>query len=300
MPDTAGKYASDDRSRFQTVLSASRRTDIPAFYIEWFLSCLDRGSFSVENPFSKQTRTLEFRPEDIHSIVFWSKNYAPLLASKQALEDYNCYFHFTINSPVPVLEPAIPPLASRFDQVRALAGWRGPDKLMWRFDPIVIWEEGGHRKNNLCSFEHIAETLSKTGVHRLTMSVMDRYRKIDLRIRRKKGFEFVYPEPAESREILEPLIEHAVDRGFEVSLCCEKELVKMIDHPMVKKGKCIDGELLTRLFGAGADLSPDRGQRRSSGCGCSVSFDVGSYTSQPCLHNCLYCYANPARTAPAG
>jgi hypothetical protein len=279
----------------RTVLSASRRTDIPAFYLDWFLSCLERGRFDVENPFSRKTRTLGFVPSDIHSIVFWSKNYAPLIESKIPLEDFNLFFHFTINSPVSLLEPGVPPLADRLTQASKLADWRGPDKLMWRFDPVVVWEKNGIRENNLSSFLNIAGEMTRIGVRRLTISVMDRYRKIDMRTRGLAGFEFIYAAAAESAELIRPYVEAALEMGSEVSLCCEKELLAILSPLPVKQGKCINGELLNDLFGPGADLTADRGQRRKNGCGCTLSFDVGSYASQPCRNNCLYCYANPQK-----
>jgi len=275
------------------VLSASRRTDIPAFYMDWFLVCLQHGRFEVENPFSRREKTFTFSGPDIHSIVFWSKNYAPLIDSKDMLDGFNLFFHFTINTPVPVLEPGVPPLESRLAQARALAAWRGPDKLTWRFDPVVVWEENGKRRDNLTSFHPIAAELAKIGVRRLTLSVMDRYRKIDIRTKSHPGFAFIYPGAAEAAELIRPLIETALDMGFEVCLCCERELMMNLSPLPVRKGKCIDGQLLNYLFGAGADLSADRGQRRREGCGCTVSFDVGSYARQPCRNDCLYCYANP-------
>ena len=281
----------------KTVISASRRTDIPACYMSWFLSCLSQGLFEVENPFTRKDTIFRFRPGDIHSIVFWSKNYGALLREKNPLKRYNLYFHFTINTPVPVFDPGIPPLAERLAQARELAGWRDAAHIMWRFDPVVVWEEAGVRKNNLASFLLIAAELKKIGVTRLTLSMMDRYRKIDRRTVSIEGFRFIYPDSAEAGALLKPFIESALDMGFEVGLCCEKELLLSLSQLSVKQGRCIDGKLLSALFGEGADTSPDRGQRKSLGCGCTVSFDIGSYSRQPCRNNCLYCYANPESTA---
>ncbi|MFQ6104782.1 MAG: DUF1848 family protein [Candidatus Glassbacteria bacterium] len=281
----------------KNVLSASRRTDIPAFYMDWFISCLARGHFDVCNPFSNKVKILYASPEDIHSIVFWSKNYGHLLESKDHLREYNLFFHFTLNTFVPKLEPGLSPLDERLEQAKALSRWRGADRLMWRFDPVVLWEEEGKRSNNLSGFHYIAKSLRRIGIERLTLSMMDRYAKIEKRIHGLPAFRFIYPDKEEAAGILGTLAEDALDMGFEVSFCCEKELLELLPSLPVRQGRCIDGELLTRLFGAGADLSPDRGQRRGQGCGCTVSIDVGSYSRQPCLNNCLYCYANPAVTA---
>jgi len=280
----------------QIVLSASRRTDIPAFYLDWFLTCLTRGRFDVENPFSRKQRTLLFCSSDIHSIVFWSKNYAPLIDSKEKLEDFDLFFHFSINTPIAILEPGVPPLESRLAEARALAEWRGPEKLSWRFDPIVVWEEDGIRRDNLASFTPIAAELAGIGVRRLTLSMMDRYRKIDIRTKGLQGFDFLYPDTTESAELIRPPVEIALDMGFEVSLCCERELLETLSPLPIMQGKCINGELLNDLFGPGAGISRDKGQRKEQGCGCTTSFDVGSYAHQPCRNNCLYCYANPEKT----
>ncbi len=282
----------------KTVISASRRTDIPAFYLDWFGSCLETGVFEVENTRSRRVTMRRLAPRDIHSIVFWSKNYGPLLGSRGRFEKYNLFFHFTMNTEVPLLEPGVVPLEERLDQARRLARWRGPETIMWRFDPVAVWEEHGGRRDNLGQFSRIAAGMRSIGVRRLTLSVMDRYRKIDRRVRGIAGFRFVYPDHDEAAGILRPLVEEAGRLGFEVSLCSERELLGRLEKGAVslRRGSCIDGPLLSDLFGPGAPVAADRGQRRSRGCGCTVSFDVGSYTRHPCRHRCLYCYANPALT----
>ena len=103
------------------VISISRRTDIPAHYVDWLTGCVGDGEVCVANPFNPtQQRTVPLRCEDVHTLVFWSKNYRPLLDNVQALEIYpNLFFHFTVND-CAELEPRIPALSERLEQVRQL------------------------------------------------------------------------------------------------------------------------------------------------------------------------------------
>ncbi len=111
---------------FGTVISASRRTDIPAFYMPWFMNCLEHGSVDVKNPFNGVISRIDLRPEKVHSIVFWSKNYGPFLdgcyAEKIAAQGYRMFFQFTLNTSSEIFEPYIPSFELRVAQMRQLRG----------------------------------------------------------------------------------------------------------------------------------------------------------------------------------
>jgi DNA repair photolyase len=278
------------------VISASRRTDIPAFYLDWFLAGLSRGYFVALNPFNGARRQVSTHPQQVHSIVFWSKDYTRLLERAGELAAYRLFFQFTLNSESPGLEPRLPPLEARLAQFRALAERFGAAAVNWRFDPIVCWEQEGVRRNNLGQFEMILEAAAGAGIRRLTFSFMDRYAKAERRAA-AGGLRFYYPGLAEMLELATPLAEAARAYGLRVAACCEPKLREAMPAGLVSRARCVDGPELARLYGPGASLAEDRGQRRSAGCGCTVSVDVGSYSAHPCPHGCLYCYANPAPAA---
>jgi len=311
------------------VISASRRTDIPAFYMGWFMESIEQGGFKVQNPISGQVMTVQATPDKVHTIVFWSKNYGPFLEGGYG-EDlvrrgFHLFFHFTINSEDPVLEPCIPSLGERLEQARALSREFGSEVISWRFDPICFYKDkgrgnheerdgdtkerysdidadsgddcdsGGRVYDNLQDLGRIAEAMSRLGVRRCITSFMDDYSKIQKRIRRIPGFTFVYPELQKQIEIVLGMEKALAALSIDLYTCCEKDLLSSLPpHSRIRASSCIPNDLLQKLFGGHISLRSDRGQRYRQGCGCKVSRDIGSYRDQPCHHHCLYCYANPA------
>lgn len=281
------------------VLSASRRTDIPAFYMSGFMEGIARGEFAVENPFNRKAFTVPAGPDRVHSIVFWSKNFGPFLkggyARKLFRKGYGLFFHFTVNSEDPVLEPKIPPLADRLAQMAALAGIAPPGAVAWRFDPVCHYEEGGRVRDNLGDFEKIANAAADCGITRCVTSFMDPYAKVLRRAEKRPGFSFVSPDPDAKAEILAQMAQTLQARGIRLFTCCEKEVLDRLPPGLgAGQGACVDHDLLESLYGPGLSHLRDRGQRVKKGCGCQASRDVGSYRTQACGHGCLYCYANPA------
>ncbi|MBW1988565.1 MAG: DUF1848 domain-containing protein [Deltaproteobacteria bacterium] len=283
------------------VLSASRRTDVPAFYLDWFLGRLEKGFFAVENPFNRVVTNISARPEDVHSIVFWSKNYGPMLSSGAArrIRDmgFRAFFHFTINSPCPDLEPRVPPLAERLDQLARLSDAYSPAAVAWRFDPICFYTKKGVLHDNLEDFSAIARAAAGAGITRCVTSFMDPYNKIARRMAKRPDMEFACPEQAQREEILRGMKAVLDPLGIDLYLCCERRLAQSLESLGVRPHACVDHHLLARLYGPeGLSFQQDRGQRTSAGCGCHESRDVGSYRNQPCRHRCIYCYANPDRS----
>jgi len=133
------------------ILSASRRTDIPAFYGEWFRNRLRAGWCETRNPFSGQAYRVSMRPRGVLGWVFWSRNYEPFLGALQELHNSGQRFicHFTITNFPRVFEPRVPPLDAAIETARRLAAAFGPDVVQWRYDPILLtqltppeWHEG--------------------------------------------------------------------------------------------------------------------------------------------------------------
>jgi len=180
------------------VISASRRTDIPAFYMDWFMDRIEIGRFEIVNPFNGKTTVVEATPETVHTIVFWSKNFDPFLRSGYgqilAKKGFHLFFNFTVNSTSPILEPRLTPLAERLEQAAALCDAFGPGTVQWRFDPICFYTAGdGSIHNNLANFDAIADRMETLSVKRCITSFMDHYAKIRKRTAAIPGFAFTDP-----------------------------------------------------------------------------------------------------------
>ncbi len=290
----------------QIVISASRRTDIPAFYMDWFLAQVQSGSFESANPYNGRTTRIPAAPDHVHTIVFWSKDFDRFIAGdygkRLARMGYHLFFNFTINSESPLLEPYIPPLEHRFRQAAMLCEAHGPETIQWRFDPVCFYAGAdGRIQNNLKDFPFIAERLSSLGVTRCIASFMDHYAKISRRCSPIPGFAFIDPPMEEKIQVLTGMQSVAVSKRMELYTCCEKEVIGRLPADSgVQPGSCIPNRLLVKLFGGTLSFKKDRGQRVGKGCGCLESRDIGLYNHQPCFHNCLFCYANPAADRKAG
>jgi hypothetical protein len=282
------------------VISASRRTDIPAFYMEWFMGQVRQGFFEVVNPYNQRLSKVLATPDLIHTIVFWSKDFGPFIEGHYAerLEKmgYHLFFNFTINSEDPLLEPNVPALADRLEQLQSLCERSLPESVQWRFDPMCFYRvDGGPIRDNLGQFERVADVVGTLGVKRCVTSFMDDYPKIRKRTSRLAGFSFFDPPLAERLETLIGMERCLAERGIALCTCCEKEIIEALPPSSgTTQGSCIPNDLLMRLFGGKISMERDKGQRVAKGCGCRISRDIGSYALHPCYHNCLFCYANPA------
>ncbi len=237
-------------------------------------------------------------PEEVHTIVFWSKNFGPFLQKdygKKLLKyGYHLFFNFTVNSEDHVLEPQISPLDERFEQARSLSRQFGAEVISWRFDPICFYQDCRGNHNSLHDFQKIASAMNSFGIKRCITSFMDDYRKIQKRISKINKFSFIYPHLQEQIKILLVLERFLHPLSIDLFTCCEGKLLDSLpSFSKIKPSSCIPNDLLHTLFGGNISLANDYGQRRQKGCRCKVSRDIGSYIHQPCHHNCLYCYANP-------
>jgi len=282
------------------VISASRRTDIPAFYMKWFMRRIEMGCFDVVNPYNRNVSFVPATPDKVHTILFWSKNFGPFIKSRFGEElreiGYNLYFNFTINSGEPLLEPNVPGLEERIRQLEYLCRNFGAGSISWRFDPICFYKtEDGKIHDNLHDFNYISNKASQYGIKRCITSFMDDYHKIRKRIAKLPGFAFIDPSIEIKSEIVLKMKDELADKNISLHTCCEKELLSILPESSgITKSSCIPNDRLMELFGGSLSLKKDCGQRIKNGCGCKVSADIGSYSLHPCYHNCLFCYANPA------
>lgn len=288
------------RNTPRQIISASRRTDIPAFYMDWFMDGLNRGSFDVANPYTQRLTTIPVDPSNTHTLVFWSKNFGPFIAGgygeRLTRMGYHLFFNFTINSTDSILEPHVPDLNQRLDQLRHLADHFNPQAVTWRFDPICHYRGAqGRETNNLADFERIADGAAASGIRRCITSFVDLYPKVLSRpCPSEPGCGLFDPPMQQKKDVIHWMETRLSPLGINLFLCCEHDLLEQLPaESSVGAAACIPYDVLIRLFGSGISRAKDSGQRKSKGCGCVKSRDIGSYRLQPCFHNCLFCYANP-------
>jgi FMN phosphatase YigB (HAD superfamily) len=280
------------------IISASRRTDIPAFYAAWFMNRVRAGYCAVPNPFNpRQVSRVSLRPEDVDVIVFWTRNAQPLMASLDELDDrgYRYYFQYTILAYPRLLETKTPPIEAAIETFRRLSERIGPERVIWRYDPIVFssfTDAAFHRER----FAWLAGQLRGL-TRRVVISVVDGYRKVQARLRKLVAQGATIPDQspeqiADFDELMHSLVETAMRCEMEIVSCAEElDLTRY----GVRPGKCVDDALIARVFNLNLTLKKDAGQRDA--CGCVTSRDIGMYDS--CLFGCQYCYAtrNFARSA---
>lgn len=284
----------------KTVISASRRTDIPAFYMPWFMEQIRKGLFEVVNPFNQRVTVVPATPHEVHTIVFWSKNFGLFIddgyGDRLLEQGYNLFFNFTINSDNPILEPNVPPLTERVDQLKYLSDLFGSRSIRWRFDPICYYETGQRAlQDNRSDFTAIAKQAAAAGIEQCITSFMDHYPKIRKRLASRPGLILTDPPLTDKVNTLIEMEIRLAALNIQLTTCCEKEVIAALPpDSSITPSACIPNDLLMELYGGNISLRKDIGQRIKAGCGCKASVDIGSYRHQPCYHNCLFCYANPA------
>lgn len=274
------------------IISCSRRTDIPAFYYNWLQESLENKYVSVKNPYNHSTYMVDLSPEKVHSICLWSKSYKNVLKNPGLLSLYNLYFQFTVTGYSRVLEPNVIDTITALRQMEQLAGRYSPGQINWRFDPIILSIEGEKNPtpDNLMSarlnqFMALCRDISSFGVNRCTISFLQLYKKVEQRLKIDR-LNYLIPAPKQQVDMVNRMAEIADKHGVTIYTCASPLIEEV---PGIKKGHCIDGAYLERLFGKRASKAKDTGQR--DGCGCTRSRDIGSYDGQYCLHGCRYCYA---------
>lgn len=263
------------------VISASRRTDIPAYYVPWLLRRLQEGRCRFFHVFERRWHEVDLRPEAVRAIVFWSKNLAPLLPHLETIgRDYPFTCHLTITGHPHFLEPAGPPPEEAVRQARAVARRFSHNHIMWRFDPIVI-TEATPPEEVIGRFTRLADALA--GSTRIcSYSFVQAYRKVDARLS-TLGIAFEELSLEAQHELALRLAEVAAARGIELRACC----VRPPPGGGIPRARCIDPEVL-RAVGM-VSTPPLRRAGTREGCGCYRSIDIGAYDT--CPAGCVFCYA---------
>jgi len=281
------------------IISASRSTDIPAFFGQWFLRRLSSGYVRWINPFSGKPMYVSLRQARL--FVFWSKNPRPFLPLLKELDRRNLryYFQVTINDyEREGLEKKVPPLAERIDTFKQLAGLIGRERVNWRFDPLLLTDTLSP-EGLLLRVRRIGNELAGY-TERLTVSFITLYAKASRNLK-LAGIRIRAWDHAGRVTVLKGIGDYARTWNMRAVSCAEENNDGRYG---IAQGKCIDDALIARLFSRDEELTgflkrgggiKDKGQRPH--CRCIVSKDIGSYDT--CGHQCIYCYANasPQRTA---
>lgn len=263
------------------IVSASRRTDIPAFYSSWFFNRIKEGYVLVPNPFdAHRISRINLSPAVVDCIVFWTKNPAPMLDNLELLKDYKFYFQFTLNPYGSELENNLPRFRKRIELFKRLADKIGRDKVIWRYDPILtneVYTVSFHREK----FAETAELL-KEHTEKCMLGFIDHYR----HIRPAVGKFNIRPLLPEEIRQMAVSFRETMDAYPAIALetCTSKVDLSALG---ISTGLCVDNKLVEKITGYSIIARKDKNQR--SICACVESIDIGTY--ETCLNGCIYCYA---------
>lgn len=264
------------------ILSASRRTDIPNYYSEWFINRIKEGYLYVKNPMNAhQISRIELSPDVVDCIVFWTKNPINMFDKLDDLKDYQYYFQITLTGYGRDVEPGLPDKNKvLLPAFKELSEKIGKKRTIWRYDPILI-NNKYTKEYHYRAFGKIADEL-KDHTERVVISFVDLYAKTQ---RNTAGLNIESTGNDEMIEIAEKLANIAHEKGLRIESCAEAIDLESVG---VAHGHCIDKQLIEELIGCPIKGSKDKNQRPE--CGCLESVEVGSYNT--CKNGCRYCYAN--------
>jgi len=259
----------------------SRRTDIPAFYSEWFFNRMNAGEALIRNPFNRnQISRVILNKNSVDCFVFWTKNPQPMLDQLHLLASYQYYFQFTLNSYGADVETKVGKKKDIIETFKILSKRIGKEKIIWRYDPILI-NQVYTKEYHYKWFEILAQQLCGY-TDKCVISFVDDYKES------KKNAATLALEVITEDDMLEMgarLATIAQQYHIVIESCAEKNDLSAVG---IRKGQCIDPQLISRI--TGKDFTNSKQATIRNGCECIKSVDIGEYNS--CLHYCTYCYAN--------
>lgn len=317
-----------EKAQAPLIVSASRSTDIPAFYADWFFHSLEKGYSIWTNPFNGVKSYVSFK--NMRFIVFWSKNPRPLLPYLHILKERNikCYVQYTLNNYEKEKLEKIPSLDMRIETFKLLVEELGKSAVIWRFDPMILTDDISI-DDLLLKVQSIGDEL-KDYTEKLVFSYADisMYRKVKLNLE-VNGIPYHEWEIDQMEEFADKLSAMNRARGWNLQLATCGEKIDIYKYGILHN-RCIDGDLITRLAWDDKELmnfmkvkiekvpiptlfgdsilpenaihlpnnhyfisthKKDSGQRQF--CECMASKDIGEYNT--CPHLCEYCYANTTK-----
>lgn len=267
------------------IVSASYRTDIPAFHADWFARCLATGSCEVANPYGGPPYHVDLRPERVDGFAFWTRNAAPFAATLERVSSLGIPFvvQFTATGYPRALDAHTVRPAEAAGQIAALSARHGRRSVVWRYDPVVITSltpADWHERN----FARLAAGM-RGAVDECVISFAHVYRKTRRRLddaARRSGFSWRDPDGEEKRRLCARLAASAAGFGMRLTVCSQPGFTA----PPALPARCIDAARLADV--AGREI-PARRRGNRPDCLCDESRDIGAYDT--CAHGCVYCYA---------
>ena len=263
------------------IVSVSRRTDIPAFYSQWFYNRIKEGFVYVINPFNtKQVSKVELTPKTVDCFVFWTKDAQPMLELLDEIKDFKYYFQFTITSYRDDVELGTRMKKDIISTFKILSNKIGKEKVIWRYDPILL--------NTFYTKEYHYEWFEKFCVQlegyteKCVISFLDLYKKTE---RNTEELNVSLFNESDMYDMAKKLATIASKYKIELETCSEEIDLSQFE---IKSGRCIDDKLISKIMNMPIKVKKDDTQREV--CGCVKSIDIGQYNT--CKHHCLYCYAN--------
>lgn len=264
------------------IISASRRTDIPTYYSDWFYERIKDGFVFVRNPMNiHQVSKINLSSDVVDGIVFWTKNPEPMFTRLAELKKYPYYFQFTLNAYDKDIETNIP---SKNDCIiptfQKLSRLIGAEKVIWRYDPIFINEKYTFEYH--CKyFEILCKKLSGY-TEKCTISFIDMYKKT---ARNMSEYQIKEIQFDMKIKIAQRFFEITEKYGIHIDTCAEGIDLNQFG---ISHAHCIDQQLFGKIIGYPLNIEKDKNQREE--CGCIASIDIGTYNT--CRNGCRYCYAN--------
>ena len=259
------------------ILFVSGRTDIPAFYSNWFINRVKAGFVDVRNPFNQKLVSRIYF-SDVDLIMFCSKNPLPMINKLDILK-VPVLFHVTITSYGKDVEPNIPDKRLIIEGVKKLSLVLGIDNVVVRYDPIFLSDKY-NVDYHIKAFDKLCKNLNGY-VNKIIVSFMDEYKNVRSN---KNILKYRAITKEDHKKIGEAFSKSAMDNGMSVQTCFEDE--DLTQYGFVK-GECLSHELAYILTGKKFKSSNVRKERK---CECVQMVDIGDYNS--CMHMCKYCYAN--------
>jgi hypothetical protein len=273
------------------IVSASYRTDIPAFHAPWFANRLAAGFAMVRNPYGGPPTRVGLGGDEVDGFVFWTRNLAPFFACLDEVDRRGLPFviHHTITGYPRPLDRSTIAVDVAIAQIARVIARFGPGRVVWRFDPIV-WTTLTETARHEAMFAALAARLAGL-VDEVVVSCAHIYRKTARNLdaaARTRGFSWRDPPPDEKRALLRRLAGIAQAGGLRLTLCDQDGL----RSDGIGRAACIDAERLGRV--AGRPITARRKPHRPT-CGCWQARDIGNYDT--CAHGCVYCYAVTSQDA---
>lgn len=268
------------------IISVSRRTDIPAFYGDWFMRRLQEGFAGIVNPFSGKRYIVSLSPQDVICFVFWSKNFSPFIENLKHVENlgYKFYFNYTVTDLPEIFENDVDK-EKAIEALKQLSRMYSLAHINWRFDPIIL-TNAYDRDFYLRAFEKLASEFAGY-VERCYFSFVTKYNKVIRNfqeLERTKGIGIKECSDDFKIGLANDLAAIAARYEIRMFSCCGEYLV----NANIEKAHCIDGGIIQDLFFPEGLSYKDKPTRKE--CGCTASTDIGTYDT--CPHGCVYCYAN--------